>query len=365
MNIFFFIFIIAIPLQAFDSWLYDGSKSFEENCKQPYKEFTVPITRMPRSSHSINFLGYTIASPFGVAACAVTTSKGIREACKRGFSVLTYKTVRSEPCQSYEPPNLALVDCSEQISTRDIGGVFYAIDTPSSQPALSNSIGNACPDTEWVKKDIQKARQYLNARQVLVVSVFGDGDTLEQAAQDFAATAQLAWEAGAQVIELNLSCPNLHKQLLYKDAAIVKYIITRVKQEVPQLPLIIKVGVFDSVFQMRAVLKAAAAAGAQGICGINSVPVKIRTKENKPFFGEKREVSGLSGNPIRLLAQQFVKDATACIKEENLSLALLATGGAMNLEQLKEFLKLGAKVALCATAFMLSPDVLQDMRSKI
>jgi len=49
-------------------------------------------------------------------------------------------------------------------------------------------------------------------------------------------------------------------------------------------------------------------------------------------------MSGLSGNPIRSLAKRFVIDAVRIIREEQLDLVVLATGGVTKHEHFKEFL---------------------------
>ncbi|MCL5875143.1 MAG: hypothetical protein M1114_01595 [Candidatus Dependentiae bacterium] len=212
-------------------------------------------------------------------------------------------------------------------------------------------MGNACPDLEWVKQDIAKARACLCEGQVLMVSVFGDGNTLDQIAQDFAVTARLAYESGAHVIELNLSCPNINQHFFYKDGKYVAQILQKVRQTLPHIPVIVKVGLFESTSQMREIFTIAATSGAQGVCGINSIPVQVCTKNGQPFFGDKRRVNGLSGSPIRSLAQQFVKDARACIAEGKLNLVLLAAGGATEATHFKEFFKLRSNSSIMRNRF--------------
>jgi dihydroorotate dehydrogenase len=58
--------------------------------------------------------------------------------------------------------------------------------------------------------DVKKALNCLRSDQLLIVSVMGSYEdyTGPDVVADFVAVARMAEEAGAPVIELNLSCPN-------------------------------------------------------------------------------------------------------------------------------------------------------------
>jgi dihydroorotate dehydrogenase len=243
--------------------------------------------------------------------------------------------------------------------TRDeINGTFHKKDKPSESPeqiAISNSMGMGCADVEWVKQDIAKARASIGDGQLLIVSVFGSGENEQAVVDDFVATAQMAQNAGAQVIELNLSCPNINAHdYPYKNISFSDLIIRAVAKAVC-VPVTTKVGLFDNQDQMRAFLIQAACAGAKGICGINSVPVKIVNDDGKPFFGDNRQISGLSGAPLRELAKEFIQNAREIIDRNKLNLTLFATGGITTSKDFDEYLKWGADVALTATGFMCNP----------
>lgn len=356
---FWLIFLITSSIEC--SFFYDLNKSFEENIQSSYEFDCAQIKSPPINKlWERDFLGYRIATPLGIPACAVMMSNGIEIASKLGFSVFTYKTIRSKQVQAFEVPNICFVECNEQVDRPHIGKQFSAnLNAPENfeNLAICNSIGNACPDLKWVKEDIKKARAFLNDKQVLIVSVFGEGGDLQSTAFDFGCTAQFAVKAGAQIIELNLSCPNIHQDFYYKSAKTVAQITKKVCSMV-KVPVIIKVGIFNDKEHMKEVLKAAASAGAKGICGINSVPVRAINHETKrPFFGTSRIVSGLSGAPIRNAATAFIKNACDIIKEEKLNLTVLATGGITQSEHFHEFLNVGATIAMSATGFMWNPYI--------
>lgn len=357
-KIIFFSLLLG-SLFAKGALFYDVNKSFEHNCKEGLVVPVLPPTFLrPPPSEWKTLLGYPVASMIGVPACAWMTGKGIERAAQLGFDVLTYKTIRSKVHPSYPYPNIACVDVSRQLLPEDLNTVFYVIDnpTPAHYIALSNSFGNACLDEEWVKRDIAYARQSLKDGQILIVSVYGTGGNMREVMSDFIAVAYMAYVSGAQVIELNFSCPNIGGTLLYKNADHVACITQAVSCAIP-IPVIIKVGIFDSPDQMRCILKRAAEAGAKGVCGINSVPIAVCTRTNEPFFGSGREISGLSGAPIKNLALDFIRAARIIVCEEQLDMVLLATGGITTASDFKEFLNAGADVALCATGLLSNPYI--------
>ncbi len=358
MHVYFLYLVIYTASSNATCPLYDSTKSFEENCKQgPHLTCTMPQRQRAPQSEWQMLLDYRVASPIGMPACAIMTSKGIAWMARLGFDVFTYKTVCSKKIISYELPNLCYVACDRQITHDDIGTTFYATDRLPDQTttlAVSNSLGNPCDDWNWISHDIAQARASLHEGQILIVSVFGLGADQDAIAHDFGRTAQMAYKAGAHCIELNFSCPNHIHGLLYKNSTMVHAIVKHVYESVP-IPIIIKVGVFDSKEQMRTIFHQAADAGARGVCGINTVPVHIIGHDGKPFFGAHRSISGLSGAPIRTLAHTFIRDAVAIIKEDALNLIILGTGGITSPEHFQEFLDLGATVALSGTGAMWNP----------
>jgi dihydroorotate dehydrogenase len=342
--------------------LYDINQPFEAQCNNSKENLVAPARILPPKDQWRSLFGYPLASPIGVPACAITTSAGIARLAQFGCDVITYKTIRSHRVISHPLPNICYVACDHQLTLDDVGAFFYGY--PNMQGsldiiAISNSLGNASPDPDWIMQDIARARAALHGGQILIVSVFGEGHTHDAIAQDFAQTAALAYQAGAQIIEINLSCPNVAHITMYKDPELVACIVRAVCTAVP-IPVTIKVGIFEDVALLRTILTVAAKAGAQGVCGINSVPVKIIDQAGSAYFGSQRTTSGLSGTPIRELAKTFIKDARAIITQEKLNMILFATGGITTWQHFKEFLDAGADIALSATGIMWNPFIVSN-----
>ena len=317
-------------------------------------EPSLPVIHRAPKKDWCEFLGYTIASPIGISACAVTTSKGIWLAARLGCDVLTYKTIRCYTWPPHPQPNIAYISRSAPLTHDDIGKTIIAHNsepTHSSDIAIANSFGNQSMDADWTKNDIQKAKQSLLEGQVLIVSIFGN--TLDE----WVKTARLASESGADIIEANFSCPNLstNNEPIYTRPEDIFSIAQALVQSTPsQIPIILKFGVFTDYQLMKQALVAAATAGVKGICGINSVPMKVVNIDGTPTFGT-RTIAGVSGIPIQELALDFIKTASTIIQQENLNLVLLGVGGITMASHFSKFFAAGATVALSATGMMYNP----------
>lgn len=317
------------------------------------------VSHVMYAQHAYSLFGYPLASRIGIAACPVTsTSEGVQLAAESDFDVVTYKTIRSikAPIKS---PYIHYVDVHDQLTHSDIGARYTVINEPTANDlAITNCYGMGSEGPEESIEDIQRARASLAEGQVLIVSIYGSGDDARAQLNDFVRVAQIAAAGGAQIIEVNLSCPNLAgTKLMYKEPSVVHTICALISSTIPDIPLTIKVGVFDSFEQMRDVIIAAHSGGARGICGINTVPIRAEDGAGNPVYGTDRLVSGLSGAPIHDLAMEFTRQARFIIDTYRLDIALCATGGIMKPQDFDDLFTAGADVVLCATGAMLNMNL--------
>jgi dihydroorotate dehydrogenase (NAD+) catalytic subunit len=340
--------------------LYDIRKTFEENFRDPpFSLITPPSRSWPPKTQWHKFLGFSLASRIGAAACAVTTGKGIALLARLGFDVLTYKTIRRRAVPSHPLPNIVYLDKETALSEADLDKPIYIQENPISEEkiAISNSFGNGCLPPEILIQDIAFAKNNLSEGQVLIVSVYGEGESLEAIATEFAEAAAFARQAGADMIELNLSCPNLLKpgEPIYKDADAVHKIIARVLDRIEHnLPVLVKLGLVSDTYALNKILVAMARAGASGVSAINSVSMRVLNQEQHPAFG-KRIFSGVSGHPIYTLALHVIKKISQINQEQKLGLAILGMGGITLPEHFNAFFNAGADAALSATGMMWNP----------
>jgi dihydroorotate dehydrogenase len=336
--------------------LYDFTKTFEENKNEGpfFSEDIAKLQRIiPSQEQWYNFCDYKIASRIGVAACPLTaTSRGVALCSRLGFDVITYKTIRSKAISAHAWPNVVYVDILGQLTKKDLNAPIQQSFLPSF--AITNSIGNASDDLEISLPDIATSRSLLLPGQILIVSIYGTGNSQQELMQDFACLAKKAQEAGAHVIEANFSCPNIGKSDLYMDTESV-YTIAHAITKVIAIPLLIKVGLFSDHTAMRTTLIAAARAGVCGITGINAVRMKVVNEHTQPVFGNARIYSGVSGNPIRALSLSFLRDVMTINLQEKLGLQFISVGGIMQPKHIKQFLDAGASVVQVATGAIFDP----------
>lgn len=337
--------------------IYDINASWQENVARSLVISAEVPNRVP---HRFNFLGYDIASRIGAAACPVTTSNGIIALAKLGYDVLTYKTIRAQAAPVHPLPNIVYCKARSFLQSTDAYQRIEMSQTPTESMetlVIANSFGNACPDAELVHKDIARARAALLPGQVLQVSVYGDGRDESELANSFQKAALLAKDGGAHVIELNLSCPNIHggHGLLYHNVTCAARIVAAVVSAVGNLPVTAKVGYFEHRKTLVQCMIASARAGARGICGINTLPMHVVNQDGEPVFGASRAIAGISGAPLRDLALEFVRHAVQSNREHQLGLTIIGVGGVTKPEHFDGLLEAGADVVLSATGMMWDP----------
>lgn len=337
--------------------IYDIAKSYEENLLQgPIIDEKFLSERVfPSEDLWIDFLGHKIASPIGIPAGPLLDADWVIAAARLGFDVLTYKTIRSRFTPAHKLPNMLFIDKTSLTA-------FPKGEKPKNilDLAVTNSFGVPSQDPEFIKKDIEKALKGISKGQLLIVSVMGTPPSNSKECsleEDFAQTALLAVEAGAPIIELNFSCPNLSCSLgeAYTNTKLITKVISSVKSCIKDIPIIVKLGKFDDDDILKRVVCAVAEVGGEGICGLNTLKIEVRDQKGNPALGKERLKAGICGVPLRQEALEFGKKVALIKQQENLDLKLLLTGGAVLPEHLYDFLNASADIAMTAAGMMWNP----------
>ncbi len=337
--------------------LYDIDQTFAHHWKHgPQFTNALPKSFIPPSQYTTNILSYEVASPIGIAACPLGTSKGIELMSNLGFGIFTYKTMRSVASPAHSAPNIAYLNCDKQLTMEDLKLPMITANINSSKNvAIANSFGNASFDGNIMAEDIAKTKQALSPNQLLIVSVYGSPQKDRSLIQDYILTAQIAQDAGAQVIECNISCPNISgEQPLYMQRATSYELIKKITQTI-QIPLTVKIGLCPERKQLETLLINIAHAGAQGVSMINAISAQVINKSNKAYFGPSRATCGISGDPIRTLALQQIQQARDIIDTHKLDITIFGMGGITKAEHIDQFFDTGAHVAMSATGVMHNP----------
>lgn len=331
--------------------LYDHTKTFAENSQllQQRRYHLLPTPIQPQRT----LLHFKLNSLVGVPACCITTGHGIALLSQLGFDILTYKTVRGRATPPHPLPNIVFLKNPLHIDPHNSQPYITAEFSPHAI-ALSNSFGNACLDLEFTARDIALAKQALKPGQILIVSIYEEADSVSQLIKNYLKLASLVTEAGADIIELNFSCPNLSTVSATLDTHCA--VARAISQTFKQFPVIAKLGYTPNFTELKKTLAQFARTGLAGICGINTYPAQVQTHLQQPAFGSRKQ-SGISGAPLRPLALEFIRHAREIIDSQHLDLILLGTGGITEPHHFDLFLKAGANVALSATGMLFNPHL--------
>lgn len=339
---------------------YDVTKSYEWNyrfgplCKGPYPP--------PRQiGQPIRLLDFELHSRLGIAAGPLLNSKWIMVYAKLGFDILSYKTVRTQKRLSNPSPNCVFVDTRGPLTDNRLGETLFTMkEEPTRIEAISitNSFGVPSRNPSIWQADVERAKRSIGKGQVLVVSAMGSSEyhpNVTSFVRDFALCARLAKEAGADIVELDLSCPNSNaaEGVVYLDSQLSGAITKAAKAEIGATPLFMKVGNFTRRDQLASVLRANAP-HADGIAGINTVKMTVMAADGKPAL-PGRPQSGVCGAAIQASALQFTRWAIEERRRNRYDFILVGVGGIMTPDDVDRFLALGVEAVEVATAAMWDP----------
>ena len=247
---------------------YDVSRSYEDNYEQgPFGAFAEALkdgngadaagtTSEGASEGALaTFLGQPVNLPFGIPAGPLLNSRFTTAAFHMGFDLATYKTVRSRAWGCNPFPNVLAVhpksaDGSLTPGSAELDEGVLA-DTNYEQPiSISNSFGVPSQSPDVWQPDMRAAIEAAGPGQVLVPSFQGsrvEGMSEEEYIADHATTARLVKETGAKLMVMNTSCPNEgHNRLLCHNPLLVGRITEAVKQEIGDIPLMVKLAYIPS-----------------------------------------------------------------------------------------------------------------------
>ncbi|MGR6963772.1 dihydroorotate oxidase [Geodermatophilus sp. URMC 61] len=315
-------------------------------------------------------LGRDVGFPIGVPACVLGGGEEwVRHFACNGYSVLTYKTVRSRAHEPNAQPNWVFA----QRETRSLPPGAAAEVTadpwdwvPPGSPDVStvNSFGvpSLAPE-EWTA-DLERSLAAVDDDQLLLVSVMGEGDG-PALVDDFARTARLAQEAGATVVELNLSCPNTLnpgapgvKSPLCLDADATVAVVEGVRRALDdRTGLVAKLSWLDE--PRLAALVPRLAPLVDGVAGINTLQSRVRRSDGEPTF-PGRELAGLSGAAVRDSALDFTGRLVALREAGSRHFDVLAMGGVTDPASFAALFALGADAVQSASGAFANPFLARD-----
>lgn len=294
---------------------------------------------------SVEFLGVRFENPFCLSSSPVGNCYDMcKKAYDCGWGGVVFKTIG---------PKHFLID---EVSPR-----FDAL-TKEATPfvGFKNMEQIAEHSLEENLADLRRLKaEYPN--RVLIASIMGTNE------EDWTELARLVEEAGADMIEMNLSCPQMTSHAMGSDVGtnpeLCKKYCAAVKRG-SQLPMMAKMT--PNITDMVPVAKACLEGGADGIATINTIKsvthVDLDRKVGLPIVNGKSSISGYSGKAVKPVALRFLQQLRSA--EGLHDLPISGIGGIETWEDAAEFILLGATTLQVTTAIMqYGYRIVEDMKN--
>lgn len=343
---------------------YDTAMSWEHNClRGPQFQGADPIVpEVPLKQ----FLGLPVGSRFGIAAGLLPNSNWVLPYARRGFDILTWKTVRSVARPCYPVPNWVIVDDGGHPDGPVTVVDRWTGDVQQLSAAVCFGMPSLAPE-QW-RADIRRTADQLLPGQLLIVSVVASPQpdwSLAQTADDFAVCAGWAAEAGAQVIEANLSCPNVcsAEGAIFLDVAATRQVVQAIRRAIGKVPLLLKVGLFPQQQLLSEFLQAVDGM-ANGVTLVNCVTREVLRADGQPVFGERYRRAGVIGRSIHQPSVAAVRQVRQLISSYGLNLQVAAVGGVSSVDDAGDFFLAGADAVLCGSSPAYFPNLAVQVKQR-
>jgi dihydroorotate dehydrogenase (NAD+) catalytic subunit len=256
--------------------------------------------------------GLKLANPTMLAAGILGMSgPSLRRAAEAGAGAVITKSMGLKPRIGYANPTLVQVNC----------GILNALGLPN-------------PSIHHFVEEIDEAKK---GGAPIIISVYGFSS------EDFGEAARVAAEAGADALELNVSCPHVERtgSEIGQSPQLVADVVEEVKKAVDKL---VFVKLTPNVVDIAEIAEAAVKAGADAITAINTVrAMAIDVETTRPILANK--VGGLSGPAIKPIALRCVYEIYREVK-----VPLIGCGGVTTWQDAVEFMLAGASAVQIGTA---------------
>lgn len=282
---------------------------------------------------AVDFLGIPMKNPLVVASGILGTSASVMERCAReGAGAVTSKSTGPEPRTGHANP----------VTLAWNGGVI-------------NAIGLTNPGCREEVPLLRETRRQLRALGVpLFASVFAPS------VEAFGEVARVIAEAEPDLIEVNISCPNVGSEFGTPFSATEKSAaeVMAVVRKAVKLPISIKLA--PNVPEIGRIAQAVVSEGADALTAINTVPAMlIDAYAGKPVL--KNATGGLSGAAIKPVALKAVWEIAQLVR-----IPIIGTGGISSGLDAAEMIMAGATLVGVGSAVALEgPAVFSRIKSEL
>jgi len=216
---------------------------------------------------------------------------------------------------------------------------------------MLNSVGLQNPGVDYfIEKEVPFLRRY-NTK--IIVNACG------HSVAEYEAVCEKLNEADIDMVELNISCPNISEggKAFGLDPEAAKEVVAKSKIKLTKKPLMVKLS--PNVTDIALIAKTVEGAGADAISLINTLlGMKIDIyKKTTPF---KNKFAGLSGPAIKPVALRMVYQVHKAVK-----IPILGMGGITTGEDAIEFMMAGAAAIAVGTANFRNPRACEQILKEI
>lgn len=206
-----------------------------------------------------------------------------------------------------------------------------------------NSVGLGNPGIDEFISEIKEIKKF---KFPLIVSVFGDNT------DSYIDVALKAERAGANAIEINISCPHAEVSSIGIDKNLTNSVVKAIKEKI-NIPVFVKLN--PNVTNMGEIALAAQKGGADGVVAINTLAaMKIDINVKRPILSHGS--GGLSGNAIHPIAVKKIYDLYKILK-----IPIIGCGGVSTYKDVIEFFLAGASAVQIGTALYQGYDIISKI----
>lgn len=216
-------------------------------------------------------------------------------------------------------------------------------ETPSG---LMNSIGLENPG---IQAFIDKELDFLLSKDLITLVNIG-GNNIE----DYLEAVRLISETEAQMIELNISCPNVKSggMAFGIKTCVAKDVVKKVR-DITDKPLIVKLS--PNANDIVEMAKACEEVGADALSLVNTFnAMAIDIDRRKTVFNNK--TAGLSGPAIKPIALRMTYEVANAV-----NIPVIGMGGISNYRDVIEFIMAGASAVQVGTMNFTEPMIMENM----
>lgn len=235
--------------------------------------------------------------------------------------------------------------CSKGLTLRERQG-NSGIRIWETPMGMINSIGLQNPGVDnFIKHELPRMKSY---NTIIVANLGGHCE------EDYFEGIYKLNESDVDLIELNISCPNVKTGgMAFGVKSSVAYNIVSKVKRICKKTLMVKLS--PNAESMSEMAIACEEAGADGISLINTIQaMAIDIKKRKPVFDNV--YAGLSGPCVKPIALRMVHEAAKSVK-----IPVCGLGGIMTSQDVIEFIMAGATLVQIGTANFIKPDVVIDI----